>query len=147
MQTLLDDTMREVEYRDVYEHYPIENDLPRCYRTNEGDFTRKMPDAEKAQIRNFGSYLEMFDLVMERGLKGLDNVKALLSLREASASTTKSKTLSRQRLTMRKNNDRFRDIAEVKYRYLDFIDSLYGVDSDQKWMREFGGYGETADDA
>ena len=144
--TLLDDTMREAEYRDVYEHYPIENDLPRCYRTNEGDFTRNMPDAEKAQIRNFGSYLEMFDLVMERGLKGLDNVKALLSLRELSANTTKSKTLSQQRLTMRKNNDRFRDITEVKYRYLDFIDSLYGVDSDQKWMREFGGYGETADD-
>lgn len=146
MQALLDDTMREAEYRDVYEHYPIENDLPRCYRTNEGDFTRKMPDAEKAQIRNFGSYLEMFDLVMERGLKGLDNVKALLSLRELSANTTKSKTLSRQHLTMRKNNDRFRDITEVKYRYLDFIDSLYGVDSDQKWMREFGGYGETTDD-
>ena len=146
VQALLDDTMREAEYRDVYEHYPIENDLPRCYRTNEGDFTRKMPDAEKAQIRNFGSYLEMFDLVMERGLKGLDNLKALLSLRELSANTTKSKTLSRQRLTMRKNNDRFRDITEVKYRYLDFIDSLYGVDSDQKWMREFGGYGETADD-
>lgn len=146
VQTLLDDTMREAEYRDVYEHYPIENDLPRCYRTNEGDFTRKMPDAEKAQIRNFGSYLEMFDLVMERGLKGLDNVKALLSLRELSANTTKSKTLSRQRLTMRKNNDRFRDIAEVKYRYLDFIDSLYGVDSDQKWMREFGGYGESEED-
>ena len=146
VQALLDDTMREAEYRDVYEHYPIENDLPHCYRTNEGDFTRKMPDAEKAQIRNFGSYLEMFDLVMERGLKGLDNVKALLSLRELSANTTKSKTLSRQRLTMRKNNDRFRDITEVKYRYLDFIDSLYGVDSDQKWMREFGGYGETADD-
>lgn len=146
VQTLLDDTMREAEYRDVYEHYPIENDLPRCYRTNEGDFTRKMPDAEKAQIRNFGSYLEMFDLVMERGLKGLENVKALLSLRELSANTTKSKTLSRQRLAMRKNNDRFRDITEVKYRYLDFIDSLYGVDSDQKWMREFGGYGETADD-
>lgn len=146
VQTLLDDTMREAEYRDVYEHYPIENDLPRCYRTNEGDFTRKMPDAEKAQIRNFGSYLEMFDLVMERGLKGLENVKALLSLRELSANTTKSKTLSRQRLAMRKNNDRFRDITEVKYRYLDFIDSLYGVDSDQKWMRECGGYGETADD-
>lgn len=146
MRALLDDTVREAEYRGVYEHYPIENDLPRCYRTNEGDFTRKMPDAEKAQIRNFGSYLEMFDLVMERGLKGLDNVKALLSLRELSANTTKSKTLSRQRLTMRKNNDRFRDITEVKYRYLDFIDSLYGVDSDQKWMREFGGYGETADD-
>ena len=146
VQALLDDTMREAEYRDVYEHYPIENDLPRCYRTNEGDFTRKMPDAEKAQIRNFGSYLEMFDLVMERGLKGLDNVKALLSVRELSANTTKSKTLSRQRLAMRKNNDRFRDITEVKYRYLDFIDSLYGVDSDQKWMREFGGYGETADD-
>ena len=73
-------------------------------------------------------------------------MKALLSLREASASTTKSKTLSRQRLAMRKNNDRFRDITEVKHRYLDFIDNLYGVDSDQKWMREFGGYGETADD-
>ena len=105
-----------------------------------------MADAEKAQIRNFGSYLEMFDLVMERGLKGLDNVKALLSLREASASTTKSKTLSRQRLAMRKNNDRFRDITEVKHRYLDFIDNLYGVDSDQKWLREFGGYGESEED-
>ena len=146
VQALLDDTMREAEYRDVYEHYPIENDLPRCYRTNEGDFTRKMPDAEKAQIRNFGSYLEMFDLVMERGLKGLDNVKALLSVRELSANTTKSKTLSRQRLAMRKNNDRFRDITEVKHRYLDFIDNLYGVDSDQKWLREFGGYGESEED-
>lgn len=146
VQALLDDTMREAEYRDVYEHFPIENDLPRYYRTNEGDFTRNMADAEKAQIRNFGSYLEMFDLVMERGLKGLDNVKALLSLREASASTTKSKTLSRQRLAMRKNNDRFRDITEVKHRYLDFIDNLYGVDSDQKWLREFGGYGESEED-
>ena len=146
VQVFRDDTMREADYRDVYEHFPIENDLPRCYRTNEGDFTRNMADAEKAQIRNFGSYLEMFDLVMERGLKGLDNVKALLSLREASASTTKSKTLSRQRLAMRKNNDRFRDITEVKHRYLDFIDNLYGVDSDQKWLREFGGYGESEED-
>ena len=146
VQAQRDDTMREANYRDVYEHFPIENDLPRCYRTNEGDFTRNMADEEKAQIRNFGSYLEMFDLVMERGLKGLDNVKALLSLREASASTTKSKTLSRQRLAMRKNNDRFRDITEVKHRYLDFIDNLYGVDSDQKWLREFGGYGESEED-
>lgn len=146
VQVFHDDTMREADYRDVYEHFPIENDLPRYYRTNEGDFTRNMADAEKAQIRNFGSYLEMFDLVMERGLKGLDNVKALLSLREASASTTKSKTLSRQRLAMRKNNDRFRDITEVKHRYLDFIDNLYGVDSDQKWLREFGGYGESEED-
>lgn len=146
VQALRDDTMREADYRNVYEHFPIENDLPRCYRTNEGDFTRNMADEEKAQIRNFGSYLEMFDLVMERGLKGLDNVKALLSLRESSAGTTKSKTLSRQRLAMRKNNDRFRDITEVKYRYLDFIDNLYGVDSDRKWLREFGGYGESEED-
>ena len=146
VQTLRDDTIREANYRNVYEHFPIENDLPRCYRTNEGDFTRNMSDEEKAQIRNFGSYLEIFDLVMERGLKGLDNVKALLSLREASANTTKSKTLSRQHLAIRKNNDRFRDITEVKYRYLDFIDNLYGVDSDHKWLREFGGYGESEED-
>lgn len=146
VQVFRDDTMREADYRNVYEHYPIENDLPRCYRTNEGDFTRNMADEEKAQIRNFGSYLEMFDLVIERGLKGLGNVKALLSLREASASTTKSKTLSRQHLAMRKNNDRFRDITEVKHCYLDFIDNLYGVDSDQKWLREFGGYGESEED-
>lgn len=146
VQALRNETMREADYRNVYEHFPIENDLPRCYRINEGDFTRNMADEEKSQIRNFGSYLEMFDLVMERGLKGLDNVKTLLSLCEMSTNTTKSSTLARQRLAMRKNNDRFRDITEVKYRYLDFIDNLYGVDSNQKWLREFGGYGESEED-
>lgn len=146
VRAVCDDTLREAQYRNVYGHFPIENDLPRCYRTNEGDFTRDMADEEKARIRNFGSYLELFDLVMERGLKGLDNVKALLSLREMTANTTKSKTLSRRRLAMRKNNDRFRDITEVKSHYLEFIDGLYGVNSDPDWLNEFGGYGESEEE-
>lgn len=30
----------------------------------------------------------------------------------------------------------------MKLRYLDFLDNLYGVDSEQKWQYEFGSYGE-----
>lgn len=145
-QNMSDNTMREAIYRDVYDHWAIKNDLPRCYHTDEGAFTRNMTNEEKSRIRNFGSYLELFDLVMERGLKGLDNVKALLSLRKQNADITRSEILPPQRLETGKKNDRYRDITEMKYRYLDFIDGLYGVDSDQKWIREFGGYGETDED-
>ncbi len=32
--------------------------------------------------------------------------------------------------------------TKMKLRYLDFLDNLYGVDSEQKWQYEFGSYGE-----
>ncbi len=113
------ETLRDAIYRNVFEHYPLENDLPHCYKTNERDFTKDMTDEEKANIKNFGSYLALFDKVIERGLGELDSVKSLLSLREDGVST------------------------KMKLRYFDFLDKLYGVDSEQKWQYEFGGYGET----
>ena len=35
VQTLRDDTIREANYRNVYEHFPIENDLPHWSDNNE----------------------------------------------------------------------------------------------------------------
>lgn len=112
------ESLREATYRDVYEHYPLENDLPHCYKTSEKDFTKNMTNEEKEDIKNFGSYLALFDKVIERGLGELDSVKTLLSLREDGVNT------------------------KMKLRYLDFLDNLYGVDSEQKWQYEFGSYGE-----
>ena len=46
-----------------------------------------MTNEEKEDVKNFGSYLALFDKVIERGLGELDSVKTLLSLREDGVNT------------------------------------------------------------
>lgn len=140
-------TERKSYYRDVYEHYPISKDLPHCYKRNINEIDPHTTDAEVHTMKIFGSYLKLFDFVMERGLNELDSLKRLLSLSEEDTNLSIEKTLPEGQLLMSKTNDHYRDITEIKNQYLDFLDQLYGVESNPSWMGEFGYYGETTDDA
>ena len=139
-------TLYPSEYRDVYGHTPLADDLPSCYATSDRDFLRDSPATEKAAARNFGNYLRLFDLLMQRGLCELDGLKRVLSLDAADSEPSRMEILSEKVLAMRKYNDRYRDTKELKTRYMNFLDGLYGVDSEPEWMKEFDCYGQTADD-
>lgn len=133
-------------YRPVYEHSPLANDLPACAGTSERNFRHDTPEPEKARIRNFGSYLRLFDLLIQRGLSELDGIKKLLSIDGNDEAPSRMETLRKEILSMRKSNDRYCNIMGLRCRYMDFLDGLYGVDSTPKWLLEFEYYGLTADD-
>lgn len=133
-------------YRDVYTHAPIAGDLPSCYATSERDFRRGTPPEERARILNFGNYLKLFDLVLERGLNELDDLKTILSLKDTCKEPGRTETLSDPGFGFRKDNDRYRPVPALRHRYMDFLDDLYGVDSNPVWLQEFDYYGQTEDD-
>ena len=85
-------------YRDVYGHSPLAGDLPSCYGTSEGDFMRDTPAGQKAEARNFGSYLKLFDLLMQRGLNELNGLKRLLSIDDADSTPSRMETLPEKAL-------------------------------------------------
>lgn len=103
-------------YRDVYSHYPIANDFPACYRLSK-DGNAATP---------FEAYLKLYDRVIESGLRELKELPQVLSL-----SNEDTGNLSDRR-TM-----------ELKRQYLDFLDRLYGVESNPAWLAEHNRYGET----
>lgn len=139
-------TKYHASYREVYAHTPIANDLPSCYATSERHFLYDTPANERARIKNFGNYLQLFDLVMQRGLKELDSLKELLAIQDSGERLSATKTLSDEKLAMRKENDRMRHVTTIRHRYMDFLDSIYGTDSNPVWLRDFEYYGQTEDD-
>ncbi len=129
--------------RNFSSHTPLAADLPACYATSERDFLRDTPAAERARIRNFGNYLKLFDLVLQRGLRELDALKEVLAIEEPEAEAARTATLPAGVLPLRKVNDRFRPVAALRNRYMDFLDDLYGTESDPARLREFDWYGGT----
>lgn len=142
---MVQDVRRKARYRDVYGHYPVAGELPECYRTSGNDFASGTPAARIAEARNFGSYLHLFDLLMERGMAELAGLKSLLSIGDED-SPSRIPTLQEGTADMRKRKDRQRDVTAWKDRYMDFLDSLYGADSNPLWLREFDCYSRTEDD-
>lgn len=136
---------RKARYRDIYGHYPVASEFPKCYRTSEKDFISGTPAAQIADARNFGNYLRLFDLLMERGMSELSGLKSLFSIEE-DTSPSRVPTLPEGTLDMRKRRDRLRNVAGLKNRYMDFLDGLYGVDSNPPWLRESDCYSRTEDD-
>lgn len=137
---------RRAAYRNVYGHTPLADDLPSCYATSERDFLRDTPARERARIRNFGSYLRLFDLVLQRGLNELNTLKELFSIEDTGKELSRADTLPAEAAVLRKENDRCRPVAALRNRYMDFLDSLYGVESNPVWLREFECYGQTEED-
>lgn len=129
--------------RNFSDHTPLAADLPACYATSERDFRRDTPAAERARIRNFGNYLKLFDLVLQRGLRELDALKEVLAIEEPEAEAARTAALPAGVLPLRKANDRFRPVAALRNRYMDFLDDLYGTESDPARLREFDWYGGT----
>jgi len=139
-------TLYRSEYRDVYGHTPLADDLPLCYAVSEKDLGRDASAEEKAAARNFGSYLKLFDLLMQRGLNELYGLKRVLSTDLADRSPTRMDILPEGVPALRRHGGRSRNIEDLKRCYLDFLDGLYGVDSAPEWMTEFDCYGQTADE-
>ncbi len=141
-----DETIRKANYRNIYEHYPIENDFPRCYRIGQKGLTQNMTQKDKDDAQNFGEYLKLFDLIIKRGLIESDEVKRLLSLYGSKNVSRISIYPEMEDVLKDKPNDYSRDVVKVKSQYLDFLDAMYGVNSELVWLKEFGFYGETTDD-
>ncbi len=133
-------------YRNVYAHTPIARDLPSHYATSERDFRRDTPPRTRADIRNFGHYLKIFDWVLMRGLQELDGLKKVLAIEDADNDLLRMPLLSTEEPAARKEKDRCRPIAALRSRYMDFLDGLYGAASDPAGLRAFDGYGLTAED-
>jgi len=140
-------TAYRAAYRNVYSHTPLADDLPSCYETSERNFLRDTPAEERARIRNFGNYLKLFDLLLLRGLNELDSLKELFSIKDNGKELSRTETLPADTVAMRKENDRYRPVAALRHRYMDFLNSLYGVDSNPVWLREFEYYGRTEDES
>lgn len=136
---------RKACYRDVYGHYSVAGEFPECYHISEKDFAGGMSAGRIAEARNFGSYLRLFDLLMERSMGELAGLKSLLSI-EDEDSPSRIPTLSEGTENMRKRRDRQRNVLELKDRYMDFLDNLYGAGSSPLWLKEFDCYGRTDDE-
>ncbi|WP_455638789.1 hypothetical protein [Parabacteroides sp.] len=106
-------------YRDIFTHYQMAGEFPACYGL--------VPDRKPPT--SFGAYLKLYDRTIEEGLQEVKELPRLLSLREEDVIYASA-----------------RDVFTLKSRYLDFIDRLYGVESQPKWLEESDCYGETDDE-
>ena len=104
--------------RDIYSHSSIINDLPACYRV-----------ALKDGSASFAAYVSLYDRVIADGLEEARVLPELLSVAEKDASF--------------EHTDR---TLRLKNAYLDFLDRLYGVESQPSWLREERCYGETPEE-
>lgn len=104
----------QTTYRDIFTQTPIAHDFPLCYGLTEN---REKPTS-------FDAYLKLYDWVARKGLDEVKELPQLFSIRE---------------------EDRPADRRQerLKSRYLDFLDGLYGVESQPGWLNEFGNYGES----
>lgn len=115
-------------YRYVYDHQIIAKDFPLCYNVS-------IPLSEKNCNKQFYSYLKLFDLVLMRGLKELSEMKNLLSIKANGTTLSKVKLTTSSMGIDVLDIDKYRNVFVVKSQYLDFLDHLYGVESNLAWTR------------
>ncbi|MEG1564366.1 MAG: hypothetical protein RR365_11685 [Bacteroides sp.] len=106
-------------YRDIFTQTPMAKDFPLCYRLTE---SRERPTS-------FEAYLKLYDRVAQQGLDEVRDLPQAFSIEEEIERKPSASSLRR-----------------LKSLYLDFLDKLYGVESQPGWLSEFGNYGETPDE-
>lgn len=103
-------------YRDIFTHSPIAGEFPACYRL--------LPAQETPS--SFEAYLKLYDRTIQQGLQEVKELSEVLSIEEKDMD----------------HHSSFRNIHALKSRYLDFLDHLYGVESQPEWLEELNCYGE-----
>ena len=103
-------------YRNIFTYSPIAGEFPACYRLSLGQETHA----------SFEAYLKLYDRTIQQGLEEVKELPNVLSIEE--------KDMGR--------HSSFRNIYALKSRYLDFLDHLYGVESQPEWLEESNCYGE-----
>lgn len=122
-------------YRDVFGHYSITKDFPKCYQVD--------TENQNAKPNQFEAYLKLYDLLICRGLAELSGLKKLCSIEKNETGLCEMEILNLPDKNLYKHNDCYRDVTKIKNIYLDFLDHLYGIDSNPPWMSEFSFYGES----
>lgn len=120
-------------YRDIWNHAPLSGDFPAIYRSE-----MKRGRSPEGLQGSFEAYLELFDRLMERGLSETRQLKDLLSI-EAPQHTS-------VRILRDGDSDDVtgeRDVFALKSRYMDFLDDLYGVQSNPDKVVGLAWYGGT----
>ena len=107
-------------YHNLSEYYPIANDFPKCYQLSAN---REVPTS-------FEAYLKLYDQVIEDGLAEWKSLPRILSLEAGDSAVLESK-----------------HARDLKKLYLDFLDRLFGVESQPVWLTEMNNYGETEEGA
>ncbi len=107
----------EAAYRDIFAHDSVVGDFPSCYRLSETGGSGNSA---------FESYLSLYDRVIQEGLEEVWTLPRLLSLNAEDA-----------------GNPDNRNACEARKQYLDFLDRLYGVESNPAWLAGEDRYGET----
>lgn len=77
----------------------------------------------------FGAYVALYDKLIQDGLKETERLPRLLSLAEKDMGSFHD-----------------RDTLRQKSRYLDFLDNMYGMESNPTWLTEENSYGETPEE-
>lgn len=140
---LHDSSLPAGTYRNIFSHYPLGMELPDCYQTHSGNTAGT---EAKKNLSQFDAYLKLYDLLVERGLKEVKEMRALFSIAKDVKTPSKMEILPPPTWIVEKENNRYRNVYELKSTYLNFLDGLYGVKSNPDWMDEFNYYGETKDE-
>lgn len=133
-------------YRNIFNNLPIGKDLPGCYLLGYNDQGNRLSPEKKGHVRQFEAYLKLYDLLAERGLKEVKNLRSLLSTEKDTTILSHMEIFDCQNLLFGKATDYSRNVSALKNKYLDFLDGLYGVDSNPEWMAELSRYGETGNE-
>lgn len=126
-------------YRHVYDHRNIARDFPECYKVS-------LPLSDKNCNKQFYGYLKLFDLILQRGLKELGEIKNLLSIKTDAPVLSKIDLITPSMGISVSEKDRYRKAFVLKNQYLDLLDHLYGVESNPEWMKWVKEGTETEDD-
>lgn len=137
-------------YRKIYGYDSVQHDFPECYGINEWGVAAGEPELRKAQAKQLKGYLLLYDEVFARGLKELELLPRLMSVRnEAGEEGVVAvdipggmwETLTDQdRLMLEEGPERF---WGQKERILEMWEGIYGENSCPPWLKEFEYDGES----
>ncbi len=102
-------------WRPVFEHYSIINDMPNCYELSVHNANN-----------SFSAYIGLYDWIIKKGLEEAKSLPRMLSILKKDEGVAHSHHTIRQ-----------------KSKYLDFLDDMYGVESQPSWLKEENCYGES----
>lgn len=125
------------EYRDLYHHYNVDNDLPSYYGLGVNGLVKSASNDRKAHAKQLQAYLRIADTLFRRSLSELKGIRELMSL---NWSNENQPLIDDQDMTRLKNLSpkiSHRKIDELQNRYMDFLDDLYATDTHPDWMEEY----------
>lgn len=110
-------------YKPLYTHFPVCEDLPKCYGVGSEGLASDETERRKIQAAQLKAYLGLFDGLIRKGLGDLEQIPELLDINGRVPQTERE---------------------QKRLEWLeDFRDRIYGEDSDPSVFREYNFYEES----